>query len=76
VEAGLLSYFLKKRRTNSIYPAAAKALNRRVTVRQSFFSGNVILSIFLVLWALVLMFATASHATDAGPSNSGYSWLD
>jgi len=22
------------------------------------------------------MFATASHATDAGQSNSGYSWID
>ncbi|MDD2319853.1 MAG: hypothetical protein PHO83_07375 [Geobacteraceae bacterium] len=45
-----------------------------MSVRDRIFSGNVVLSIFLVLWALVLMLATASHATDSGgQADSGYS---
>lgn len=34
------------------------------------------LSLFLVLWALVLMVATASHATDSRPVEPDYSVTD
>jgi cytochrome c oxidase subunit IV len=44
-----------------------------MSVRERIFSGNVMLSIFLVLWALVLMLATASYATDTGQVVSEYS---
>ncbi len=44
-----------------------------MSVRERIFSGNVMLSIFLVLWALVLMLATASYATDTGQVDSAYS---
>lgn len=45
-------------------------------MRQGFFTGNVLLSIFLVLWAIVLMLATGSHANDTGPVDAGYSLTD
>jgi len=41
-------------------------------VRQGFFSGNVLLSLFLVIWALVLILSTGSHANDVAPIDSGY----
>ncbi len=48
-----------------------------MSLRERIFSGNVILSLFLVLWALVLMVATASHATDSGgPVEQNYSLTD
>lgn len=34
------------------------------------------LSLFLVLWAFVLMVATASHANDSGPVEPDYSLKD
>ncbi len=45
-------------------------------MRQGFFSGNVLLSIFLVIWALVLMLATGTHANDSELVDPGYSLID
>lgn len=41
-------------------------------MRQGFFSGNVLLSLFLVIWAVVLILSTGSHANDGAPIDSGY----
>lgn len=41
-------------------------------MRQGFFSGNVLLSLFLVIWAFVLILSTGSHANDLAPTDSGY----
>ena len=41
-------------------------------MRRGIFSGNVLLSLFLVIWALVLILSTGSHANDDAPIHSGY----
>lgn len=41
-------------------------------MQKGFFSGNVLLSLFLIIWALVLILSTGSHAIDSDPTDSGY----